>query len=58
MDKKELLEQLELMAKSFDGLPQHALMQPITYYDHYSLLLLLLGFFRSICKEESCDNNL
>jgi len=57
--KKELIEALEEMLKTLDSLPATAMIQPVTHYDHYSLLLILRSFFladcESSCSAESCD---
>jgi hypothetical protein len=45
--KEELLEYLDEMIKSYEILPQHAMMAPITHYDHQSLLILLSAILRS-----------
>lgn len=45
--KEELMQMLTEMINSYDRLPQHALISPITHYDMLSLLLLLSGLFRS-----------
>lgn len=43
--KKELLGTLEEMVKTFNELPQEAMMAPITHYDFSSLLSVLLILF-------------
>jgi hypothetical protein len=49
--KHEILGMLDGMIKSYEGLPKHVLLSPITGYDMLSVLLLLSSLFR--CKEES-----
>lgn len=54
MSKKEdLLNILEEMIKTYENLPQSAMMQPITHYDHTSLLLLMLELFKASDISES-----
>jgi hypothetical protein len=43
--RKLLLEILDEMVKTYENLPQIAMMQPITHYDHQSLLLLIQALF-------------
>lgn len=50
--KKELLDMLEIMIKSYENLPAHAMITPITNYDFLSALLLLLAVFKSDCTED------
>jgi hypothetical protein len=45
--KKELLEVLDEMVKSYESLPQAAMTQPITHYDLVSVLLLVSSLFRA-----------
>ena len=45
--KKELLDILDEMIKSFERLPQEAMSAPITHYDLLSSLLLISSIFRS-----------
>ncbi len=47
INKKELLDMLEQMAKAYDNLPPGAMLTPISHYDFHSLLLLLVGLLRS-----------
>lgn len=47
ISRNELLGHLEEMVKSYDNLPQQAMMSPITHYDHQALLLLLSAILRS-----------
>lgn len=44
--KKELMEMLEDMIKSYDNLPAHAMQAPVTNYDLSACLLLILSIFR------------
>ncbi len=39
--RKELLDILDELIKSMENLPPHALVMPITHYDHWQLMLLL-----------------
>lgn len=45
--KKELLDMLERDIKAIEGLPQHAMLTPITHYDFCSSLMLLLAILRA-----------
>lgn len=45
-DKKELLEILDEMIKSYERLPQHAMLQPITHADLCSVMMLLSSILR------------
>jgi hypothetical protein len=45
--KKEMLDMLDEMIKSYENLPQHAMLSPVTHADFVSLLLLLSSIFRS-----------
>ena len=45
--KQQLLEMLDEMIKSYENLPQSALIMPITGYDLSSVLLLLSAILRS-----------
>jgi hypothetical protein len=44
---KDVVESIEGMLEAIDRLPPHAMMLPVTQYDHYSILLLLLAALRS-----------
>lgn len=52
-NKKELIKMLEEMKDTIDNLPQNAMSQPITHYDHLSLIILVLSIFRADCIEDS-----
>lgn len=45
--REEKLEMLDNMIKSFENLPQHALLTPATQADLYSVLLLFSSILRS-----------
>jgi len=45
--KAQLLDILEEMIKTYEGLPEHAKSSPVTHYDHISLLLILRELFKS-----------
>jgi hypothetical protein len=47
LTKKDKLDALDEMIKSYEGLPEHAKSQPCTHYDVLSVLLLL----RSLSEE-------
>lgn len=53
--KAQLLEILDEMIKTYEELPQNAMIQPVTHYDHTSLLLLLRELFKASDTEASCD---
>ncbi len=48
--RTEMIDMLDEMAKNIERLPQHAMLQPITHADHYSLILLLVALLR--CPED------
>lgn len=45
--RKELIQQLDDMIQRISDLPNQAMISPVTYYDHASLLILLSAIFRS-----------
>lgn len=45
--KEELIRILDEMIKSYEHLPQHALMQPVTHADQLSLLIMFSSLFKS-----------
>ena len=51
--KKKLLDILDEMIKTYESLPQSAMIAPVTNYDLVSVLLLVSEFFRVDCNEES-----
>jgi len=51
--KAQLLEILDEMIKTYEELPQNAMIQPVTHYDHTSLLLLLRELFKASDIAES-----
>ncbi len=46
-DKKQLIDMLDEMIKSYENLPQHVLYQPITHADLASSLLLISAILRA-----------
>ena len=40
-NKDELRKTIKEMIKTYESLPQHALITPITHYDYLSMLLML-----------------
>ncbi len=44
----DLLDMLDEMTKSIERLPQQAMTLPITHYDHYSSLMLILSCLRAL----------
>ncbi len=53
--KKEHLNIIEEMIKTYDNLPQNAMIQPVNHYDFCSLLILIASFLREDCKEDKSD---
>lgn len=48
MSKKDkLMEILNEMIKTYENLPEHAMMAPITHYDYVSLLMLFRELFKA-----------
>lgn len=48
--KEELISMLEEMAKSYENLPQHAMLNPVTNYDLASSLLLISQVFKALLR--------
>lgn len=46
MTKKEMLEMLEASVKNIENLPKGAMIQPITHYDMYNFMVLVLAIFK------------
>ena len=46
-NKKELLEMLDNMIKTYEALPPHAMQAPINHYDFASSLILLSSLFKA-----------
>ena len=44
--REELLGELDMMIHSFERLPEHAMMAPITHYDFASLMILLSAILK------------
>jgi hypothetical protein len=53
LTKKEMLKMLDEMIKSFDNLPQHAMLSFVTQSELCSVLMLLSAILRSDCIDES-----
>ena len=51
VSKKEILEEVERLIKTYDNLPATAFLTSITHYEYYSLLLIISSILRSDCKE-------
>jgi hypothetical protein len=51
-NRRELIEQLAMMAENIEKLPPHALANPISHYDFFSLLALLTAILRSDLRDE------
>jgi hypothetical protein len=45
--RDELLAMLQEMIKSYENLPQQALLAPVTHADQLSLLMLVLSLFKA-----------
>lgn len=43
----ELIDMLDSLGKSIEGLPKNAMTLPITHYDYYSLIILLVAILKS-----------
>ena len=46
LTKADHIEMLKKMIDSYNGLPAHAMAQPVNHYDFCSLMLLVLAFFK------------
>lgn len=44
--KVELIGMMDEMIKTFEGLPQFAMVQPVSHYDMLSLMILIRAIFR------------
>ena len=51
--KEQLMDILNEMIMTYEGLPEHAKSSPVTHYDHISLLLLLRELFKTYDITES-----
>lgn len=49
MTTEEILRALEEIIKSYENLPQHALLAPVSHADQLSLLMIVSSLFKSIC---------
>ncbi len=47
MGKNDLIRELDFMIENIDKLPQEAMITYISYYQYYSLLLLLSALFKT-----------
>jgi hypothetical protein len=47
--KEELLNILDEMITSYSNLPREAMIQPITHWEHESLLILIREMFKNLC---------
>jgi hypothetical protein len=48
LTKDELIVMLDDMIKSYENLPQHAMLAPVSHADQLSLLMLVSSLFKSI----------
>ena len=46
-NKQQLMQMLSEMIDSYERLPQHALITPVTHYDLLSVLLIVCELFRT-----------
>jgi len=53
--KAQLLQILDEMIKTYEELPQNAMIMPVTHYDHTSLLLLIRELFK--VKDSDIDES-
>lgn len=49
--KKEMVEMLKTYVKSYENLPMHALMAPVTHSDLVSTLLLIVSILETDCDD-------
>ncbi len=49
--KKDMIDMLEGLIKSYERLPSSAMSQPVSHADFCSLSMLLLSIFREDCKD-------
>jgi hypothetical protein len=49
----ELLDQLDMMIKNIEELPQRAMMEPVNHYDLASSLMLLSALLRSLRNDDN-----
>lgn len=47
LSKKELMDMLKEMIKNIENLPPHAMLSPISHYDHFSLIMVLVALFEA-----------
>lgn len=47
LSKDDLIKMLDDMAKNIEKLPQHAMLEPITHYDHWCLITLLVQILKN-----------
>lgn len=45
--RKEVIEMIDEMIKTYEGLPQNAMTSPVTHYDLLSVLLLVSALFKA-----------
>jgi len=49
-EKEELIGMMDEMIKTFERLPQYAMIQPVSHYDMLSLMILIRALFA--CKAD------
>lgn len=47
-NKQDLIDMLDEMIKNIENLPSHAMMTPITHYDHCALMILLSSILKAV----------
>ena len=49
--RKELIDMLTEMQNNIERLPQHAMLEPISHYEHVALIILLKAIFDADIQE-------
>lgn len=52
LTRDQLLDMLQELVQSYDRMPSHAMMTPITHYEMQSLSILLLSILRTSNNNE------
>jgi len=50
--RQELFNIMDEMINSYSNLPRDAMIQPITHWEHESLLILIREMFKNICNHK------
>ncbi len=56
LSKKKILDSIEHIISTIEGLPSHAMSTPITHYDYVSLLFILSSMLKLDSKDDSVDS--